>query len=83
MSLRVFHLKLSSRPSHLTDCDFNWIDLPVRDERGYPIQKRGVSDFAGLYFCGLHWMHTLKSGVLFGVSDDAAHIVDHLIENMA
>ena len=30
----------------------------------------------GLYFLGLHWMHTIKSGLFFGVGDDALHLVD-------
>ena len=48
------------------------------NERGVPVQERGVTDCANLYFLGLHWMHTFKSGVLFGVGDDAAYLVDHI-----
>jgi len=62
-------------------CDFDWIDLPVADARGYPLQERGVSDFPGLYFCGLHWMYSLKSGLLFGVGEAARHVTDHLAAN--
>ncbi len=61
-------------------CNFDWIDLPVLDVLGYPIQDRGVSPFAGLYFCGLHWMYCLKSGLLFGVGDAAKHVTSHLLE---
>ena len=60
-------------------CDFGWIDVPVFDGRGYPIQDRGVSLFPGLYFCGLHWMHTLKSGLLYGVGEAAQHVAGHLL----
>jgi putative flavoprotein involved in K+ transport len=49
--------------------------LPVVDADGYPLQKRGVTGFPGLYFVGLPWLHTSGSGVLGGVGDDAAHIV--------
>jgi len=59
-------------------CDFDWIDLPILDPRGYPIQERGVSPFPGLYFCGLHWMYSLKSGLFFGVGEAARHVADHL-----
>jgi len=59
-------------------CDFDWIDLPVTDARGHPIQDRGVSAFPGLYFCGLHWMYSLKSGLLFGVGEAARGVIDHL-----
>jgi putative flavoprotein involved in K+ transport len=35
-----------------------------------------VTACADLYFLGLHWMHTFKSGVIFGVGDDAAYLAD-------
>jgi len=58
--------------------DFSWIDLPVFDQRGYPRYRRGVTEAPGLYFCGLHWMHTQGSGLFFGVGRDAEHVVGHL-----
>lgn len=54
--------------------DFSLVKLPVLDAWGYPIQDRGVTRFPGLYFVGLHWLNTIKSGLLFGVGDDAAHL---------
>ncbi len=59
--------------------DFGWIDLPVFDESGYPQYERGITDVDGLYFCGLHWMHTQGSGLFYGVGEDAEYVVDHLI----
>ena len=53
---------------------FGWIDVPVFDDGGAPIQERGATNCPGLYFLGLHWMHSFKSGALFGVGEDAAHI---------
>jgi len=58
--------------------DFRWIDAPVFDERGEPIHRRGVTECAGLYFLGLPWLHKLKSSVLCGVGDDAAHLADQI-----
>lgn len=60
--------------------DFSWIDLPVFGERGYPRYQRGVTDLEGLYFVGLHWMHTQGSGLFYGVGRDADHVVQHLTE---
>ena len=54
--------------------DFGWVRLPVFDDDGYPIQKWGVTAYPGLYFLGLPWLHTAKSGLLSGVGADAAHI---------
>lgn len=55
--------------------DFSIVKLPVFDEDGYPQQKRGVTEYPGLYFIGLPFLHTGKSGLLLGVGDDAAHVV--------
>ena len=54
--------------------DFSFIKLPILDGDGYPIQKRGVTNYPGLYFVGLPWLHNAKSGLIYGVGDDAAYI---------
>ena len=58
--------------------DFSWIDFPVRDEMGYPATERGATSVPGLYFMGLHWMVTRKSGLLYGVGEDARHVAGHI-----
>ena len=58
--------------------DFSLVKLPVTDGDGYPIQKRGVTDYEGLYFLGMPWLHSRKSGILFGVGDDAAYLAAHI-----
>ena len=58
--------------------DFSLVKLPVVDADGYPIQKRGVTAYPGLYFLGLPWLHSRRSGILFGVGDDAAYIASHI-----
>ena len=60
--------------------DFSWVHLPVLDDDGFPIQQRGVTAFPGLYFLGLPWLHTFKSGLLFGVGEDAAYIAQKIEE---
>ena len=59
--------------------DFDWIDLPIFDERGYPRYERGVTELPGLYFVGLHWQHTAGSGLFYQVGRDAKYVVDHLL----
>jgi len=61
--------------------DFGWVRLPIFDTYGAPIQKRGVSNCKGVYFLGLHWMHTFKSGLLSFVGDDAAYLADYMDSN--
>jgi putative flavoprotein involved in K+ transport len=58
--------------------DFSLVRLPIFDEDGYPIQKRGITDYPGLYFVGLPWLHTSKSSLVFGVGDDAAVIASDI-----
>jgi len=58
--------------------DFGWLDLPVLDARGEPVQIGGVTDVPGLYFLGLSWMSNLNSAFLSGVGDDAAALADHI-----
>jgi putative flavoprotein involved in K+ transport len=58
--------------------DFGWVKLPILDEIGAPIQQRVVTSVPNAYFLGLHWMHTFKSGVLFGVGEDAQYLADRI-----
>jgi putative flavoprotein involved in K+ transport len=60
--------------------DYDWLDVPGLTSGGQPVQTRGVSEIEGLYFLGLHWMHTFKSGTFLGIGDDAAHVVNHLAD---
>jgi putative flavoprotein involved in K+ transport len=65
------------------DFDFSWVRLPVLDEMGYPIQKRGVTEFPGLYFLGMPWLYTRKSGILYGAGEDARYVTSHLLKHSA
>jgi putative flavoprotein involved in K+ transport len=58
--------------------DFSLVKLPIFDSDGYPIQKRGVTRYPGLYFLGLPWLYNRRSGILFGVGDDAAYLAAHI-----
>jgi putative flavoprotein involved in K+ transport len=62
--------------------DFSIVRLPVLDADGYPIQKRGVTEYPGLFFLGLPWLHNAKSGLIYGVGDDAAHIARTIAGNL-
>lgn len=58
--------------------DFSWIELPLFDEHGWPVQQRGVTPVPGLYFVGLHWLYKRKSSLLFGVGEDAGHVAEQI-----
>lgn len=54
--------------------DHSWIDVPVFDQAGRVMHKRGVTRSPGLYFVGLSWQHTRGSALLGWVKDDAEYI---------
>ena len=53
---------------------YSWIDAPVFDAAGEPVQRRGVTDAPGLFFLGLRWMYRRSSDTIHGVGADAAHL---------
>ena len=60
--------------------DFSMVRLPVVDEDGFPIQTRGVTAYPGLFFVGLPYLYTAKSGLIYGVAQDASYIADRIAE---
>src|SRR5215218_637572 len=58
--------------------DLGWVQLPVLDPQGYPVQRRGVTAEPGLYFLGLDWLHSAKSGLFAGIGEDAAYLASVL-----
>ena len=58
--------------------DYGWIDLPVLDDNGRPVHRRGVTDVPGLYFLGLPWLYRRGSALLGGVGDDASFVADRV-----
>ena len=62
--------------------DDSLVKRPVSDEDGFPIQTNGVTSYTGLYFVGMPWMPSEKSGFLLGVSESAQHIASNISETM-
>jgi putative flavoprotein involved in K+ transport len=58
--------------------DFSLVRLPILDADGYPVQQRGVTSYPGLYFVGMPWLHNARSGLIFGVSEDAGYVASHI-----
>jgi putative flavoprotein involved in K+ transport len=56
--------------------DFTWINLPILDERGHPAHYQGISPVPGLYFLGFPWLSSRKSGIIYGIEEDAHRISD-------
>ncbi|MGZ0189513.1 MAG: NAD(P)-binding domain-containing protein, partial [Alphaproteobacteria bacterium] len=58
--------------------DFSWVDFPALDAAGYPATDRGATTVPGLYFMGLNWMYKRKSGIIYGVEEDATYLADRI-----
>ena len=63
--------------------DHTWIELPVTDDTGQLIHRRGVTEIPGLYFLGLPWQHTRGSALLGWVKDDAEYIAEQISDGAA
>lgn len=63
--------------------DFSWIHLPVLDEEGKPINQGGISPVRGLYFIGFPWQTTRKSGIIYGIEEDARTIAGVITKQLA
>lgn len=58
--------------------DYGFVDLPITNANGDPVQERGISAIPGLAFVGMPWMPSLRSILLAGVGDTATHVADHI-----
>lgn len=59
--------------------DFGWIQLPgALNAAGQPIHEEGVGTVPGLYFAGLDFGMTRKSGTIPAVAAEADYMVAHL-----
>lgn len=57
--------------------DPSWIDLPVFDAHGHPIEERGiVPGEPGFYFAGAEFIYAASSSMIHGVGRDARRIAD-------
>jgi putative flavoprotein involved in K+ transport len=59
---------------------YDWLKLPLLDERGEPLHERGVTQFPGIYFLGLRWLYKQKSSFLSfgGPAEDAAYLAEQI-----
>jgi putative flavoprotein involved in K+ transport len=65
------------------DRDFSLLRVPVLDERGAPVHRRGVTGAPGLYVLGMPWQHTRGSALLGWVGADAAYLAERIAAHAA
>lgn len=61
-------------------CNFEWVNLPIFDDGGQPLHRRGVTRLPGIYFLGLRWLYKRKSAFLRSASgaEDAAYLAEQI-----
>jgi len=62
---------------------FSLDHLPILDDQNKTIHERGVSRERGLYFVGFPWLNSRKSGIIYGVEEDANFITNAIHEQLA
>jgi putative flavoprotein involved in K+ transport len=62
--------------------DYQWLDVPVVDEKGQLRHEGGVVDSPGLYALGLPVLRRRKSTFIYGIEDDAREVIDHLVGHL-
>jgi putative flavoprotein involved in K+ transport len=60
------------------DADWDWLNVDVFDEKGHMRHRDGIASSPGLYCIGFPWLSKRKSGILWGIPEDAARIVEHI-----
>ncbi len=64
--------------------DYGWIELPIFDDHGWPLQHRGVVDSApGVYFLGLPFQYAFTSMLVAGAGRDAEYITARMASRAA
>lgn len=58
--------------------DYSWLHVDAFDDRGVPVQQRGVSNEPGVYFLGLPWQASRGSSFIWGVWHDAKYVADQI-----
>lgn len=59
--------------------DYSWLQVDgVLNERGWPVQQRGVTPVPGMYFLGLPWLSRRGSSFIWGVWHDAKYLADQI-----
>jgi putative flavoprotein involved in K+ transport len=60
--------------------DYPWLQVPVLDPEGAPIQREGATPVPGVWFLGLPWQRNRGSALLGWVGRDAERLVGRLTE---
>jgi putative flavoprotein involved in K+ transport len=58
--------------------DYGWLDVDVKDRKGYLRHDGGMVDAPGLYLMGQQFLRRRKSALIDGAGDDARDLSAHI-----
>lgn len=59
--------------------DFGWVNIPdVLDAQGQPLHENGIAGAPGIYFAGLPFAISRRSGTILAIEEEAALLVDNI-----
>ena len=60
--------------------DYSFVQVPgVLDLRGQPLESEGLTEAPGIYFAGVDFSSTRKSGTIAGIAEEAQRLVGHIV----
>jgi putative flavoprotein involved in K+ transport len=62
--------------------DLQYLPSGAFDADGAPAHDRGVSRIPGIFFLGIPWLASRKSGIILGADEDGASIADRVAERL-
>ena len=62
--------------------DLSWVRLPILDEAGRPRSNRCRAPVPGMWLIGVPWLTRRRSGILYGLPDDADEVVQGISRHL-
>jgi putative flavoprotein involved in K+ transport len=60
--------------------DYSFVQVPrVLDAHGQPLEDEGLTEAPEIYFAGVDFSSTRKSGLIMGVAEEAQRLVRHIV----
>ena len=63
--------------------NYDWVNVPgTLDDRGQPRQNNGVGAVPGMYFAGMDFAVTRKSGTIMAVDEESRSLTEHIVARL-
>jgi putative flavoprotein involved in K+ transport len=60
--------------------DYSFVQVPgLLNARQQPLEKEGLTDAPGIYFAGVDFSSTRKSGIIISIAEEAERLVRHIV----